>query len=46
MPRRHEMRLNRVYFDRIVTGAKTIEVRVWDEKRRRVAAGEPIVSRS
>ena len=40
---RHEMHLNARYFLKIKNGEKDIEVRLYDEKRRRIAAGDEIV---
>ena len=39
----HQMRLNRQPFDMIKSGLKTIELRLYDEKRRRVKTGDRIV---
>ena len=38
----HRMRLDPEPFARIETGEKTIELRLWDEKRRRIRAGDVI----
>ena len=37
-----EMRLNRLPFERIASGEKTIEVRLYDEKRRKIQVGNLI----
>lgn len=39
----HEMRLNPEPFDRIVTGKKKIEYRLWDEKRQLINQGDQII---
>jgi len=39
----HNMNLKQPYFDLIKNGAKTIELRLWDEKRRKVQPGDTIV---
>ncbi|MBR6039172.1 MAG: ASCH domain-containing protein [Clostridia bacterium] len=38
----HEMRLNPAPFRMIQSGEKTIELRLYDEKRRRIAVGDTI----
>ena len=38
----HEMRLNPEPFRMIQSGQKTIELRLYDEKRRRIRVGDPI----
>ena len=38
----HRMRLDAAPFARIESGEKTIELRLWDEKRRRIQAGDII----
>lgn len=39
----HEMRLAAAPFAAIESGRKTIELRLWDEKRQRIAVGDEIV---
>jgi ASC-1-like (ASCH) protein len=39
----HEMSLNSSPFDKIKSGKKTIEIRLYDEKRRGVKVGDTIV---
>ncbi len=39
----HEMSLTGQAFDRIRSGAKVIEIRLYDEKRRKVGVGDTIV---
>ena len=39
---RHSMRLTAAPFDAIESGRKTIELRLWDEKRQRIAVGDEI----
>lgn len=39
----HEMSLTSVPFDKIKSGKKTIEIRLYDEKRRGVKVGDTIV---
>ncbi len=39
----HEMKLNSIPFEKIQTGQKIIEVRLYDEKRRMVKIGDIIV---
>ena len=39
----HKMRLNAAPFEAIKSGAKTIELRLYDEKRQRISAGDTIV---
>lgn len=39
----HEMRLNTQPFKKIKEGEKTIELRLYDEKRRGISAGDIIV---
>ena len=39
----HQMNLQAAPFDMIARGIKTIELRLWDEKRRRIAVGDEIV---
>ncbi len=38
----HEMRLNPAPFRMIKSGEKTVELRLYDEKRRRIAVGDTI----
>lgn len=38
----HRMKLNPAPFDKIESGAKTIEMRLWDEKRRKIKPGDVI----
>ena len=38
----HEMRLDALPFAMIASGEKTIELRLWDEKRRRIAVGDTL----
>ena len=38
----HEMRLNPAPFRMIQSGEKTVELRLYDEKRRRIAVGDTI----
>ena len=42
----HEMRLAPVPFAAIARGEKTVEMRLYDEKRRRIAVGDRILFRS
>ena len=42
-PMEHEMRLNPAPFRMIQSGEKTIELRLYDEKRRKIAVGDTIV---
>ena len=39
----HSMNLNPTPFEMIKSGEKTIELRLWDEKRKRIAPGDTIV---
>ena len=39
----HQMNLHASPFDAIARGVKTIELRLYDEKRRRIAVGDEIV---
>ena len=39
----HQMNLHAAPFDMIARGIKTIELRLYDEKRRRIAVGDEIV---
>ncbi len=39
----HEMKLHPEPFGMIQTGEKTIELRLWDEKRRKIQPGDTIV---
>jgi ASC-1-like (ASCH) protein len=39
----HAMRLSESAFDRIASGKKTVEVRLFDEKRRTIAVGDTII---
>ncbi len=39
----HEMRLNPTPFEQIKSGAKTIELRLLDEKRQKIKVGDKIV---
>lgn len=39
----HNMKLQRSPFERILNGSKTIELRLYDEKRRQVRAGDEIL---
>lgn len=39
----HSMNLNPSPFEMIKSGKKTIELRLWDEKRQRIAPGDTIV---
>lgn len=39
----HEMNLLRDPFDRIAEGSKTVEMRLYDEKRQRIRVGDEIV---
>ena len=40
---KHNMKLNPVPFERIKSGEKTIEIRLFDEKRQQIKAGDKIV---
>lgn len=40
--KQHDMHLQAEYFDLIKSGQKTIELRLWDEKRRQIAVGDII----
>lgn len=42
----HNMKLNDVPFEMIKSGAKTIELRLYDEKRRKVKVGDSICFKS
>ena len=39
---KHSMKLKRAFFDKIVRGSKTVEMRLFDEKRKRIKAGDVI----
>lgn len=39
----HEMRLDPEPFEKIKTGRKRIELRLWDEKRKKIGVGDRIV---
>ncbi len=39
----HQMKLHREPFEHIKSGIKTIELRLWDEKRRKIKVGDSIV---
>ncbi|MBQ7847802.1 MAG: ASCH domain-containing protein [Clostridia bacterium] len=39
----HEMRLKSPFFEAVRDGRKTVEMRLWDEKRRKIKAGDRIV---
>ena len=39
----HEMKLQREYFDSIANGSKTVELRLWDEKRKKLRVGDRII---
>ncbi|MBQ7392524.1 MAG: ASCH domain-containing protein [Clostridia bacterium] len=39
----HQMNLHDAPFDNIACGVKTIELRLWDEKRRRIKVGDEIL---
>ncbi len=41
----HEMQLNAEPFERMVSGRKTMELRLWDDKRKRIRVGDEIVFR-
>ena len=41
----HEMKLQDKYFNAILSGKKTIELRLYDEKRRQVKVGDTIIFR-
>ena len=41
-PRTHAMKLQREHFDRIADGSKIIEMRLYDEKRRKIRVGDTI----
>ena len=40
------MHLQPVYFNLVKSGAKTVELRAWDEKRKQIKPGEEIVFRT
>lgn len=42
----HEMRLNKKPFEMIKSGKKTVELRLYDEKRRKLAVGDKIIFRN
>jgi ASC-1-like (ASCH) protein len=42
----HTMRLQRKHFDKIKSGEKTVELRVYDEKRRNIKYGHTIIFES
>lgn len=42
---RHEMKLAKEPFDKISSGTKTVEARLYDDKRRAIALGDEIVFR-
>ena len=44
--KQHFMHLQPVYFNLVKSGAKTIELRMWDEKRRQIVPGDEIVFRT
>ena len=39
----HKLNLNAVPFERIKSGRKTIELRLYDEKRQKIQAGDDII---
>ena len=39
----HEMRLDTRHFDRMARGEKTVEMRLFDEKRQKISVGDSIV---
>lgn len=39
----HRMRLLRTHFEKVESGEKTVEMRLMDEKRRRIVAGDMIL---
>ncbi len=39
----HQMRLLRMHFEKVASGEKTVEMRLMDEKRKRIAAGDLIL---
>lgn len=42
----HEMKLNKKPFEMIKSGKKTVELRLYDEKRRKLAVGDKIIFRN
>ncbi|MBQ5995473.1 MAG: ASCH domain-containing protein [Clostridia bacterium] len=42
----HNMKLNEIPFEMIRSGAKTIELRLYDEKRRKIKVGDSICFKS
>jgi ASC-1-like (ASCH) protein len=41
--KRHELRLHPAPFEKIKAGSKTIEMRLWDEKRQQMRVGDNLV---
>lgn len=39
----HEMKLQAIYFEKMRAGQKTFEVRLFDDKRKKIAVGDEIV---
>ena len=39
----HRMKLLRIYFDKIASGEKTVEMRLMDEKRQEISIGDTVV---
>lgn len=42
----HEMKLNKEPFEMIKSGKKTVELRLYDEKRRKISIGDKIIFQS
>ena len=43
MSKQHEMRLDTIYFDYILSGKKVYETRVWDAKRKQISLMDTVL---